>query len=202
MFNKEAKIYDLFYKDKDYEGEVDEITPLLSGKSIVDIGSGTGSHDKVFVEKGFTVLGIEPCKEMAQHALGKDLSVRSDFKTDERFDNAVLLFDVFNFLDDPNLILKEISNLVKSEGNLVFDTWDSLSPTKSFGVSKRNGIIRFAYKYLKKQFVWVHFLYIPHFIYQRHKLQIYSDKEIIQITTKNGFKYIDKVGKWWRFKKV
>ena len=56
-FRKYAKYYDLIYKDKDYQKEVDFIENIFKitykPKSILEAGSGTGSYTKILLERGY-----------------------------------------------------------------------------------------------------------------------------------------------------
>ena len=66
---KNGDIYDLLYNTKNYEEEVNYVSNLIknfaiSGKNLLEFGSGTGKHAKFFVKKGFSVHGIEYSPDM------------------------------------------------------------------------------------------------------------------------------------------
>jgi len=67
--NLYSQYYDLLYQDKDYIAEVDYIENLIKShsrevKTILDLGCGTGKHDELLCDKGYTVHGVDISKEM------------------------------------------------------------------------------------------------------------------------------------------
>ena len=69
VFDLYGKYYNLIYKKKNYKREVDYIHKLINkfnynNKNILEFGSGTGGHANFFVDKGYTVHGIEKSKSM------------------------------------------------------------------------------------------------------------------------------------------
>ena len=56
VFGNYSKYYNLLYKDKDYQGEVDFVAGLVAkhsqgkAKTVLDIGSGTGNHDLLLAQ--------------------------------------------------------------------------------------------------------------------------------------------------------
>ena len=201
MFTAEAKIYDKFYAGKDYEGEITETLPHLKGKSIIDVGCGTGRHAEVLQKKGYEVFGVEPCEEMAVRARTRGITVDASYPIGRMFDNAVLLFDVINFFPDPATELKQIYVLLNPGGRFVFDAWDSAEQTKLLSYSFRNGIARVAYKRKRGNHVDVRFFFVPPFVYSHHVLFVHSAVELQRLVEGAGFKFIKREGKWWVFEK-
>ena len=71
VFGKEySQIYDLLYKSKDYEGEVEYLNKLIKKnykkkiKNILDIGCGTGKHASLLVDKGYHLHGVDMSPQM------------------------------------------------------------------------------------------------------------------------------------------
>ena len=71
VFGKEySQIYDLLYKSKDYEREVEYLNKLIKKnykkkiKNILDIGCGTGKHASLLVDKGYQLHGVDMSPQM------------------------------------------------------------------------------------------------------------------------------------------
>ena len=68
-FQKYAAFYDLLYRDKDYAAEAEYVartirSAVLTARSILELGSGTGRHGRLLAAMGFDVHGIERSPEM------------------------------------------------------------------------------------------------------------------------------------------
>ena len=64
-FGNEAKYYDLFHQDKNYEEEAQAIKKKFPRvKTILEIGCGTGNLTVELEKLGFKVTGIEPSSSM------------------------------------------------------------------------------------------------------------------------------------------
>lgn len=138
-FQAYSHYYDLFYSDKDYPQEVEYMHHLLqkyqSGKysHLLELGSGSGRHAALFVERGYIVTGIEKSEEMAARAKAKniagfDLHVGDicDFHLEQKFDAAVALFHVISYLPENEKLIACLENVYKHlhEGGLfIFDAW-------------------------------------------------------------------------------
>ena len=58
-YNKIAKIYAKYTKDKLMQFQLSRFESLLKGKKILDAGSGSGRDVEYFLEDGFDVTGID-----------------------------------------------------------------------------------------------------------------------------------------------
>lgn len=141
VFNAYSKYYNLLYKNKDYNSEVEYVDTLLKKfgnnkiNSIIDIGCGTGSHDLIFAELGYDISGIDQSKAMldiAEQRKGnlKNISFIQEnadtFSLDKKFDSVISLFHVMSYLTDTDLLLKTFKNVhthLHSGGLFIFDFW-------------------------------------------------------------------------------
>jgi SAM-dependent methyltransferase len=138
-FKLYSEYYDLLYKDKDYEGEVDYIDKLIKkyqpeAKNIIDFGCGTGNHDKFLSEKGYSVLGVDLSENMIELAKDKNSNVNLDFKvgdirtfeSNKKYDVATALFHVMSYQISNEDLKSSISNVNRQlniDGLFLFDFW-------------------------------------------------------------------------------
>ncbi|HHY74171.1 MAG TPA: class I SAM-dependent methyltransferase [Bacillus bacterium] len=141
-FDKYAEYYDLLYKDKNYQQEVEYIHRLIqeyqpSAKSILELGCGTGKHAILLHKQGYTVHGIDLSGNMVKKAkelLQKETIdgvqfTHGDIRTirlNETFDVVVSLFHVMSYQTTNEDILKAFSTAsthLKPTGLFIFDCW-------------------------------------------------------------------------------
>ena len=137
-FDAYSSYYDLLYRDKDYESEVDYIDRLLqnhgvSGVDILEFGSGTGIHGRLLAERGYHVQGIELSTEMVAHAVqttgfacqqGDICNVRLG----RTFDAVLSLFHVISYQVSNQCVKAAFSSASEhllSGGLFIFDVWYS-----------------------------------------------------------------------------
>lgn len=142
VFNYYSEYYDLLYKDKDYQGEVNYISELIqkyapNTKTIVDFGCGTGNHDVLLAEKGYNITGVDLSQSMIDRANEKIESnpdktvsfLQGDFREvrlNKEFDLATSLFHVMSYQTSNEDLLKAFITAKKhlsSEGIFIFDFW-------------------------------------------------------------------------------
>jgi SAM-dependent methyltransferase len=139
-FNTYNYYYDLLYHDKNYEKEAEYVTHLIktinpNAVQLVDLGSGTGNYSKFLCRAGFKVTGIDRNEKMVAAANSKLIdgfdSVVDDitrFEIPQKFDAAISLFHVINYLTENDKILScfaQVSKHLKPKGIFVFDVWYS-----------------------------------------------------------------------------
>ncbi len=139
-FQKYSQYYDLLYEDKNYKEEskyvIDIIEKLNSkAKSILELGSGSGSHAFFLAENGFEITGIEQSQEMINQSLQKNIinfkSILGDIsktKISQKFDVVVSIFHVISYLNDNNSLINCFQNTynhLNDEGIFIFDVWYS-----------------------------------------------------------------------------
>jgi len=136
-----SKYYDLLYQDKDYIAEVDYVDGLIKDhssetKTILDLGCGTGKHDALLCDKGYTLHGVDVSEEMLEIAesrrKGKEEKLtfsRSDvaqLHLGEKFDAIVSLFHVMSYQNTNatlDSVFAGVREHLKAGGLFIFDFW-------------------------------------------------------------------------------
>ena len=140
VFHEYARYYDMFYHDKDYRGEVDYVHGLIQGGApgsctVLNLGCGSGRHDRILAELGYTVTGVDFSKEML--AVASDAAtgsnsldyVAGDVRTvrlERTFDVVLALFHVMSYQvtnDDLKAICETARQHLKPGGVFIFDCW-------------------------------------------------------------------------------
>lgn len=138
VFDAYSRYYDLLYRDKDYAAEVDYIDRLLSrynitGRNLMEFGSGTGKHARLLVDRGYYVTGIERSAEMvAQATMTEGFSCQQGdictVRLARTFDAVLSLFHVVSY-QVSNAALRAVfaraAEHLNPGGLFVFDVWYS-----------------------------------------------------------------------------
>ena len=114
-----AKYYDLFYKNKNYDKEVQFLIQIIGKrKTILDVGCDTGIHMKLLADRGYVVSGLDKSLEMlsiAKERLGDGYHLYNDdilkFKSSIKYDAIISMFAVFNHLNGIDEFEKGIVHL-------------------------------------------------------------------------------------------
>lgn len=138
VFNAYSRYYDLLYHDKDYAGEVAYIDTLLkrhgiTGRQLLEFGSGTGKHGRLLAERGYQVTGIERSAEMVAQATQTDgFRCRQGdicaIQVERCFDAVLALFHVVSYQvcnDSVSAVFARAAEHLKPDGLFVFDVWYS-----------------------------------------------------------------------------
>ena len=140
VFNEYARYYDLLYRDKDNTGETDYIHNLIQAqipgaRTILNLGCGSGRHDRCLVALGYTVTGVDLSEEMlvaARNAAAGSESldyVQGDARSvrlDKTFDVVISLFHVMSYqVTNADLMAAFATghNHLKPGGTFIFDCW-------------------------------------------------------------------------------
>jgi SAM-dependent methyltransferase len=133
-----AETYDDVYSEKDYAGECDLLERVFreyadgSVKSVLDLGSGTGSHAFVLAERGYEVVGVDRSEEMLARARAKSDTVEfvhadiASVDLGRTFDAVVILFAVLGYQTDDDALtqtLRTAAAHLRPGGVLAFDVW-------------------------------------------------------------------------------
>ncbi len=140
VFNEYARYYDLLYRDKDYAGETDYVHNLIQRQSpgattVLNLGCGSGRHDRCLVDRGYSVTGVDLSEEMltaARDAAAGNRAleyVQGDVRTvrlGKTFDVVISLFHVMSY-QVTNADLMEAFSTAHSHlapgGVFIFDCW-------------------------------------------------------------------------------
>ena len=131
-----GEIYNLLYSEKNYQEEVNYISTLIkkfdiTGKRLLEFGSGTGKHAKFFVKLGYSVHGIEYSNEM----ISKIEKIKgftfqqgdiANVFLDQKFDVVISLFHVMCYQTENENIEKVFKNAnqhLNPGGLFIFDFW-------------------------------------------------------------------------------
>ena len=142
VFDKYAQYYDLFYREKDYAGEVDYVEALIKKyatgdvKTILDLGCGTGGHAVLLAQKGYDVVGVDRSDTMLAIAQEKNSRAGGSvefrkgdicgFDLDKRFDVAIAMFAVIGYQTSNDALKNALMNAkshLNDGGLLIFDGW-------------------------------------------------------------------------------
>lgn len=136
-FQVYAQYYNLLYKDKNYEKEVDYIVSQIekyapSSKTILEFGCGTGGHGLLLQNRGYKILGLERSEAMVEEATRNGLACKvadiSNFDLQKQYDAVISLFHVISYLTDNNSLVATFLNAaqhLKTGGIFLFDVWYS-----------------------------------------------------------------------------
>jgi len=151
-FKEYAGIYDIIYKNKDYESECEFLRKVFKiysktpVHSVLDIACGTGNHMIPLAKMGFKVSGQDMSKDMLGLAKSKcrKLGLKVEFfgclpmqrfKTNEKFDAVIAMFASIGYLTslkDLRTALKNIRDTLNTKGLFIFDCWNKKAVMKNF----------------------------------------------------------------------
>lgn len=142
VFEKYSNYYDVLYKDKDYNAEIDFIVSLIRRyanddvKTILDMGCGTGGHALLLAEKGYCVSGVDRSESMLSIAKEKAKKrkipvefLKADirnFNSNKKFDTIISMFAVMGYQttnEDFEKALLSACQHLKPGGLFIFDVW-------------------------------------------------------------------------------
>lgn len=156
VFNQYAKCYDTFYRQKSYKKECDYLARIFKQhlsrrpQALLDLGCGTGNHLIPLVKRGFKLTGIDRSSEMLQQAAHKLKALNfkahliqsnlKNFSAGSKFDAAICMFSVIDYLIKTNEVratFKNVSKHLKRNGVFVFDFWQAQAVEKFYSPNKK-----------------------------------------------------------------
>jgi len=165
-----AKYYDKIYP---YPVKHKFVLKYLKGKTIIDIGGGTGLRAELLNKQGYKCNNIEPQKDLAD--ISRKRGIITNTKISEKVDNILMMFHVVNFLDNIEEDFKKVYSNLKTGGRFIFDYWNHDIKKKGFSIEWNGLLTRISYKKWKGNNVIVYFLFPFKLFIEKHKLEVYSD---------------------------
>ena len=222
QFNKKySALYNSFYKNKNYLKKFNNLKKNIPAtnkiNNILDIGCGTGSFTKLFLNyKSCKILGIDMSSSMIKIARKNVKNNRINFKLknlhllkdNKKYDLIFSLFHVLSYQTQKKTInnfFRVINSIMKKNSIFVFDFWNKsgvlkLKPSKRIKIFKKG---KFLIKreaspiWLKsKNIVEVKYKIIVNnnnkiqIFYENHKMRYFSIPEIMKILKKYKFKIL------------
>ena len=139
-FQNYSKYYDLLYKDKNYKEESEYLIKTIekfspNTKTILELGSGSGSHAEFLCRSGYQVTGIERSNNMVDEIIKKNIDNFSvvtgdiiNINLNRKFDTVISIFHVISYLTSNEDLLncfRNTSNHLNKNGIFIFDVWYS-----------------------------------------------------------------------------
>ena len=100
---------------------------LKSGDNILDVGCGAGKVSSYLFEKGYRVTGIDINKEALKEGkkINKDIiykkaDITKKIPFADNFFDAVIVFDVFEHIENDHQAVREAYRVLKKGGTLFF----------------------------------------------------------------------------------
>jgi SAM-dependent methyltransferase len=131
-------------------------------KEILDLGCGTGIHDKNLTEKGHNILGLDLSKDMIEIAKSKDIpnanfivGNMANFELGKKFDVCISMFAAFGYLIENKEIkssIKSIKKHLNKGGLFIFEVWNGLAVMNELPSSRENEEISENYKIIRKSY--------------------------------------------------
>ncbi|HBT59300.1 MAG TPA: hypothetical protein DEA45_00575 [Acholeplasmataceae bacterium] len=126
-----SRLYETLVADIDYgDIEVFLLNHLKKNQAVLDVGCGTGIFSLFLKKQGFDVTGIDSDSEMLAIFEEKQRQVQLNvpiFEHDIRkplnrkFDQMILLNDVINYFKGIRQVLKNLSNALEKNGQILLD---------------------------------------------------------------------------------
>lgn len=148
-----ARVYDLIYKDKDYEAECDYIVSLLKKhqdglqiRSILDIACGTGGHAIPLAQRGFLLtaqdisdamvnIGRKKASEMALNVAWRPGVAMQRFSYANNSDAVICMFSAIDYITsdkDLRAVLSNVRKSLRTGGLFVMDFWNAAAVKNTF----------------------------------------------------------------------
>ena len=142
-----ARLYDLLYKNKNYEVECDLLQEVFrrhgqgATNSVLDLGCGTGGHAIPLARRGYQVAGVDRSPKMAEIAGQKAEAMRWDAPLEKphfleadlleldlgrAFDAVIMMFSVLGYQTSNQEVMSALATVrrhLRPGGLFVCDVW-------------------------------------------------------------------------------
>ena len=218
-FDFSAHFYDLLYKDKDYEHEVDFLEQIFSSfdkpKSILEVGCGTGNYTQILRRRGYDIVGLDISESMIKLAKRKcDCTFQvgdvRNISMPSKFDACIAMFAVMGYMVKNSDVLEALDNIrvhLNLGGLFVFDVWNGLAVIRNLPEIRvkevedsENKVLRIAYPELD---AFNHLCVVDYKFFvlnkkeksckelsETHYVRFYFPQEIKQFLTDTGFEVL------------
>lgn len=142
-----ARYYDLFYKNKKYNVEVEFLKEVIKNKkTILDAGCGTGNHIKLLEEEGYVCDGLDASQEMVDITKSKIkgnvyLGNIINFSINRKYDVIISMFAVINHLKNTVELTSTLLNMrnhLNPDGIIIIDLHNPQSSGKKTDFAGNN----------------------------------------------------------------
>ena len=139
VFGDYARYYDLLYRDKDYASEAEYVHTLIQkhspgARTILNLGCGSGRHDRELSERGYCVTGVDLSEDMLNMARKNRSSTETTYQQGDirtirlgkTFDVVISLFHVMSYLVTNDDLLEALATSrahLNTGGLFLFDCW-------------------------------------------------------------------------------
>jgi SAM-dependent methyltransferase len=166
---KYAKYYDLFNRGKEYSKECDFIEQVFKNsaiqiKEILDLGCGTGLHDKELSNRGYNITGMDLSKEMIDIAQTNNKNIEfivgdmTNFNLNKKFDSIICMFSSIGYLTENNQIedfFSCVKNHLNEKGTLIIDCWNGLGVMREVPSEREKIVETEGLKIVRKSFPYL-----------------------------------------------
>ncbi len=207
LYHTLSNIYELLI-DKDTKAEINFLLDIFSSEAnelskILDLGCGTGRHDRTLAQSGFQITGVDISSNMINFAKNVESSVNFEisdmryYNAIEKFDAAICMWSTFSYLStksDVQAFLNMISHNLNKNGLLILDLKNHNSckyPMFYYRKVENNiisGIIT-VFKNRNKNIQYGQKVYNLLFI-DKNQLEVFIDEELSRIYTVNDIRSI------------
>lgn len=206
-FQHYSVYYNLLYENKNYRAEAIYIDTLIQewnpgAKTILNLGCGTGKHDVLLAEMGYTIVAVDLSETMIEIAKLENSHPNIDYRIADvrsvevgaKFDAVISLFHVMSYQTTRNDLRSAFYTAKKhldSKGVFLFDCW--------YGPGVETDPPKHVIKNVENEKIRVFRKTTPHQLPEQHLVNVQFDVQVedIQSGTKNEFQEMHPMRYWY-----